>query len=297
MIPNEQSGFSSSGLFSAAATRGPYGSFFAEAYRPSALDARARQAGVTLLELETHRLQQLLRIQAAEARLAHVVWDRRRRGGRRAVRQIERERQRLGRELHTGVGQLLAAIRMQTELIDRHLATPPPAVAQALRNLGTLASEGLEQVRSLSRRFLAPEWQRLSLDAALRRLCEISGVAQQYTGEIHIAPLGRDPDPDIKTLFYRAAQEALSNIVRHSRATRIDISFEQRDNQLVLTIRDNGVGFDPATVFGGPADVASGIGLRAIREQAADLGGKLLVQSGANGTTLEVSMRLLSSNR
>jgi two-component system NarL family sensor kinase len=267
-------------------------SFWSDAYGPLPVEVRAREAVLVLIQLENSLLQRLLRLQAAEAQLSRVVWQKRRRVGRRAVRQIELERTRLARELHTGVGQVLAAIRMQVELIQHHLPRPAEPVAQALLNLGTLAAAALDQVRSISRRFHPPEWQRLPLDVALRQLWAMSGVAEGFSGNIQLASLAHEPDPDIKTLLYRAAQEALSNIIRHARASRIDLNLEDRDNRLVLSIQDNGVGFDTARVFGGPPDVASGIGLRAIREQANGLGGKLLVRSGPLGTTLEVSVPL-----
>jgi two-component system NarL family sensor kinase len=89
--------------------------------------------------------------------------------------------------------------------------------------------------------------------------------------------------------MYRAAQEALSNLIRHSRATSIDLTLDLVETSLVLTIQDNGVGFDARRQFSAPASVASGIGLRSIREQAAAVGGKLIVESSPAGTKLEVS--------
>jgi two-component system, NarL family, sensor kinase len=253
-------------------------------------DVQAREAALVLLQMENRFLQRLVRLQSADARLERAVREKRRQGGRRAVRQIELERQRLGRELHTGVGQLLAAIRLQLDLIEAQLPAPSAPVAQALQHIGALAAEALDQVRSLSRRLHPPDWQRLPLDVALRQLCAISGVAERFAGDIHLASPAREPDPDVKTLLYRAAQEALSNIIRHARASHIVLKLEDRGDHLVLTIHDDGVGFDIARVFEGPPDVASGIGLRAIREQAAALRGKLLIRSGPLGTTLEVSV-------
>ena len=94
----------------------------------------------------------------------------------------------------------------------------------------------------------------------------------------------------MKILIYRGLQEALSNLVRHSLATRIDVALELRDGQLVLSVRDNGVGFDAERLFSAPANVAAGIGLRSIRETAQELGGKLDVESGPDGTKLVVSV-------
>jgi signal transduction histidine kinase len=244
-----------------------------------------------LIDLERGLLVRLARLQTIEAKLWREVARRRGRAGRRAVRQIERDRQRLGRELHTGVGQLLAAIRIQAELLGAHLIEPAPAVQEALYRIQTLAGEALDQVRTVSRRLYPPEWQRLSLDVALRQLWEMSGVAQRFAGVINIQPIPRDPDPEVKTLLYRAAQEALSNIMRHAGATRVDLALSSDAERIYLTVQDNGKGFEVSQAFSGAPAADAGIGLRAVREQALELGGKLVVRSSPIGTTLEVSAR------
>ena len=188
------------------------------------------------------------------------------------------------------MGQMLAAIRLQVEIISRQLPGPPNPVAQALHRIDSLANDALEQVRSISKRLHPPEWQRLTLAAALQQLWEISGIPQRFEGSLRIDPLPAEPDLEVKVLLYRAAQEAFSNLARHSRATRVDAALETLDDRMVLSIEDNGVGFDFAGLLFSPANVASGIGLRSIRELAAALGGKLEVESGALGTKLVVSI-------
>jgi two-component system NarL family sensor kinase len=200
------------------------------------------------------------------------------------------ERQRLGRELHTGVGQALAAIRLQLEVIAAELPVAPGSVAHALRNIATLTEETMEQVRSLSRRLHPPEWQRLTLETAIRQLWETSGVPECFAASLTLDPLPCEPYLEVKILIYRGLQEALSNLVRHSRATRIDAALEVRNGQLLLTIRDNGVGFDAERLFSARDNAAAGIGLRSIREAAQELGGRLIVESGADGTKLEISI-------
>jgi two-component system NarL family sensor kinase len=257
----------------------------------SRVDARMPVVvSVGLLRLEGSLLRHCLRLQLAERDLSSFARDRRRGIGRGAVRQIDLERQRLGRELHTGVGQMLAAIRLQLEIVAAHLLDPPGLVQQALDRISTLANEALEQVRSVSSRLHPPEWQRLTLADALQQLWDISGIPQRFEASLRIQPLPHEPDLEVKVLLYRAAQEALSNVIRHARAIRLEASLETRDDCAILTIRDDGVGFDVAGLLRGPASVASGIGLRSIREQAAALGGRSEIQSGPAGTTLVVSV-------
>jgi signal transduction histidine kinase len=245
-----------------------------------------------LIQLENRLLRRLVRLQQAEERLWRAASRRRGRAGRRAVRLIERERQRLARELHTGIGQLLAAIRIQLEVVAAALPDPPDPVRQALDRIEALAADALDQVRGVSRRLHPPAWQGLSLPEALRQLWETSGIPQRFSGAFDAPPLPREPDPDVKTLLYRAAQEALANAVRHAGASRVDLSLSCNEGQVKVTIQDDGAGFDAARVLGAPPAPGAGIGLRSIREQAADLGGKLLVESGPRGTKLEVSAPL-----
>jgi len=242
-----------------------------------------------LLHLESSLLRHYLRLQLAERDLSTFARNRRRGTGRGAVRQIDLERQRLGRELHTGVGQMLAAIRLQLEIVAAIQPDPPPLVQQALSRISTLANDALEQVRSVSGRLYPPEWQRLTLADALQQLWDLSGIPHRFEASLRIQPLPHEPDLEVKVLIYRAAQEALSNIARHAGATRVDAALKTRGDCAILTVQDDGVGFDAAGLLGGPASVASGIGLRSIREQAAALGGRLEIQSGPSGTRLVVS--------
>jgi signal transduction histidine kinase len=205
------------------------------------------------------------------------------------VRQIELERQRLGRELHTGVGQVFAAIKLQSEIVSLGLTEPSAPVQQALDRIESLIQIGLDQTRSLSHRLHPPEWQRLKLEDAIRQLWELSGIPQKLDALSNIETLPEEPDPEIKALVYRTAQEAFSNITRHARAQRAEVTLEARGGRLILTVRDNGAGFDVPALLAAPPNVTSGIGLRSIREQAIALGGDLTVESGADGTVLRLS--------
>jgi signal transduction histidine kinase len=257
---------------------------------PSApLDRHWRDELTGLLGVQCGLLRKLGRLQDAERRLFSRVQRSRKRDGRTAIRQIERERRRLGRELHTGVGQMLAAMRLQLEFISAQLTTPPPAVDQALGRLLTLAQEALQEVRGISKNLHPPEWQRLSLESALQQLWDLSGIAERCQVRLVIQPLPREPDLEVKVLLYRAAQEALSNLIRHSQAQHIDLCLEARQDQLVLLIQDDGIGFDVDRHFAAPAAIAGGIGIRSIRDQAESIGGKMVLKSGPLGTTLEVT--------
>jgi signal transduction histidine kinase len=245
-----------------------------------------------LLSLQSRFVQHYFRLQSAERDLSSLTQATRPPAGISAVRQVELERERLGRELHTGVGQLLVAIRLQLEVAASQLPSPPAGVQQALDRIATLANDAGEQVRAVSRRLHPPEWQRLSLETAVRQLWESSGVPQRFEASLRIEPLPREPEQEAKVLVYRAVQEALTNLVRHARATRVELVLSTRGDHVLLRIQDNGVGFDVAGLLNAPVNVAQGIGLRSIREQASSLGGTLDMVGGAEGTRLELSVPL-----
>ena len=244
----------------------------------------------TLMDLQNRFIRRYFRLQQVERKLLRRARPKKSGAGRKAIEQIELERQRLGRDLHTGVGQVLAATRLQLEFIDSQMPTPPAAVRQALDRVSALASQALDQVRAVSRRLHPPEWQRLSLADAVRQLWDLSGLPQRTQASIRVGPGLPEPDLESKVLIYRAAQEALSNITRHSHATSVTLSLEVRVQRLVLTIHDNGVGFDADALLNAPPSLSRGIGLRAIHEQAAAIGADFAVRSGPDGTTLEASV-------
>jgi len=229
------------------------------------------------------RLEQTARKLVANAR-------RRQTGGARAVIElIEEERARLGRELHTGVGQLLVSILRQAESAEAQLPAGESAVSQTLGRISAAAAEALSLVRAVSARLHPPEWQRLSLEAALEQLWRISGIPQRYQAELSLDALPVETEPVIKALFYRAAQEALSNIDQHAHASRVRLTLAAGAERIELTVWDNGPGIDTAALAAAPALIGAGLGLRSIREQAAAVGGKMIFESGPLGTRLVVS--------
>jgi two-component system, NarL family, sensor kinase len=256
-----------------------------------AVATRSGEATAVLILLEHGFVQRVRRLEESEAQLRRMALRAQRDAGRRSIRQVEGERRRLGRELHTGIGQLLAAIRIQLEVIETRAPNPSAEIADALDCIGMLAADALEQVRMVSKGLYLPAWQTMPLDDALLQLWDRSGMAQRFTGGVRLGPLVGEPDPETKSLLYRAAQEGLSNVVRHAGASRVDLALDADDDRLTLTVADDGVGFEATRALARAAS-ACGIGLRAIREQAAGLGGRFRVESGATGTRLELSVPL-----
>jgi signal transduction histidine kinase len=181
----------------------------------------------------------------------------------------EAERRSIARELHDGFGQLLAAIQLG-------LRETPIDVDE----LDALVGEALESVRSLAIELRSAMLDDLGLAAALR------AYVRRIMRETELAvDLGVDdlPVPSaIATTCFRIVQEAVLNIVRHARAHRVAIEVRTTTGALTLTVRDDGIGFDPAR---------PGLGIVGMTERAALAGGEIAIASSPGaGTTIRARL-------
>ena len=199
--------------------------------------------------------------------------------------ELEKERARIGRELHAGAGQPLSGIKLNLAILHDQAASFPEAAQKAIFRLEMLADEALQQVRAVSHRLHPPAWQDLPLAMALRSLVESSGLDQHFEMSIQAEDLAEEPSHSIKIALYRCAQECLSNIVRHSGASAVQISLTADGNCLQLKIADNGNGIPPQVN-------STGIGLKALEEHATALGGTCAIATGPDGTTINVRIPL-----
>lgn len=198
------------------------------------------------------------------------------------------ERQRLGRELHTGVGQALAGIHVHASLLEAALPDPPEPVRKNLDRIRALAGTALAQVRGVSRRLYVPDWQAQSLVEALRTLWETSGISEKFAASLDLCELSAEPPPEVRRAIYLLAQEGISNVIQHSDARRVRMTLRQEGGRLTLQVADDGSGFRAPAEPAGPA-ASSGIGLRSMRDLARHLGGDLQIQSTPEGAQLTIS--------
>ena len=196
------------------------------------------------------------------------------------------ERQRLGRELHTGVGQALAGIHVHAGLLEAALPDPPEPVRIRLNWIRALADTALEQVRGVSRRLYMPDWQAQPLVEALRSLWEASGISEKFAASLDLCELSAEPPPEVRRAIYLVAQEGISNIIQHADARRVRMSLAEEGGRLALQVADDGSGFRA------PA-ASAGIGLRSMRDLARQLGGDLLTQSTPEGAQLTISFPVI----
>jgi signal transduction histidine kinase len=196
----------------------------------------------------------------------------------------EEERGRIARELHDDLGQALTALKM--DIVGLLQATPQPLALSALREriLRTLDST-VTAVQRISSELRPSVLDDLGLVAAIeaeaRLLEERSGIECEVSvaGDVTV-------QPEYTTMIYRIVQEALTNVVRHSNATRVEVRLRHRGEELLLEVRDDGRG-----VRAEELDSSTSFGLIGIRERVAMVGGSVQFE-GVDGRGTIVSVRI-----
>jgi signal transduction histidine kinase len=208
-----------------------------------------------------------------------------------SLRRLDERREehvrRVARELHDQAGQLLATVYLSLDGLRSHLA---PEGEQDFARLVEILDQVEVEIRRVAHELRPLILDDLGLVPALRFLGEgvarRSGVAIDVSGSTD----GRLP-PRVETELYRTAQEALSNVARHSKASRAVIEVCRTERELRFRIHDDGCGFDPA--HAPSPDKPRGLGLVGIRERLAPLGGAMEVHSGPReGTELLIRIPL-----
>lgn len=194
------------------------------------------------------------------------------------------ERQRLARELHDSVSQVLFGIGLGAHAASALVETKPGQAKEALEYIRSLADAGLTEMRALIFELRPESLEREGLVAALERQQEFLGTRHGVKVE---ARLCAEPPAslEVKEALYRIAREALQNVVKHALANEVQLTLQATGEGLVLEVRDNGVGFDPSTSFPGH------LGLQSMRERAAQLGANIEIESETGrGTIVRISM-------
>jgi signal transduction histidine kinase len=191
----------------------------------------------------------------------------------------ELEQRRLGQDLHDGICQRLTAIELKTQTLVQMLdKRGRDAVAQA-EEIAAHMREVIAQTRSLARGLSPFILESEGLTSALRELAANSARLFNVNCLFHCDSPAVGIDQGTATHLYRIAQEAVTNAVKHGKAASIEIHLSFKDDRLVLTVSDNGVGLTKAPGAG------PGMGLRTMQYRAGMIGAALLVQSQAKGGT------------
>ncbi|MFP4321321.1 MAG: PAS domain-containing protein [Anaerolineales bacterium] len=189
------------------------------------------------------------------------------------------ERQRLARDLHDAVSQMLFTSNLVAETLAITLEKDPASAPEHLGKLRVLNRGALAEMRMLLAELRPAELEK----AALKQLLE--QLSQAVEGRTHVAvdlvvDDGVTLPPPVQVAFYRVAQEALNNVVKYARAGYVKVSLLQKGGGVRLSIEDDGVGFDPALAM------QKSMGLSIMHERMTEAGGTLEIDSAVGAGTI-----------
>jgi signal transduction histidine kinase len=209
----------------------------------------------------------------------------------RVVAAQEEERQRISRELHDDLGQALTTHLLALRNLQEDLTIPVEQMFGRLQSLYDQSYEIFVKIRRLARDLRPPVLDALGLKVAMQTYCT------EFTRRTHLpvifeADASQPELPDVyKITLYRTLQEALTNVVRHARASQVWVELSVDDDRVSLTVQDNGIGMQEET------SRANGIGLAGLRERITIAGGTLNISSAPKRGTILLAQFPLRENR
>ncbi|GAC1703311.1 MAG: hypothetical protein NVS9B4_11080 [Candidatus Acidiferrum sp.] len=213
----------------------------------------------------------------------------------RLLRSQDEERRRIAREMHDGVGQVVAAVAMNIPTIAKEKDKLSPDAARSLEEIGAMVQEISAEIRTVSYLLHPPLLDEVGLESALRWYVE--GFAERSKIGVALelsSDLGR-LSQDQELALFRVVQECLTNIHRHSGSSTATVRLSRNDKEARLEVKDDGKGMSGKTQSEISSGESRGVGLRGMRERVRQIGGALEVQSNGDGTLVTVALPLSSS--
>ncbi|WP_078552638.1 sensor histidine kinase [Bacillus alkalicellulosilyticus] len=202
---------------------------------------------------------------------------------------IDEERQRLARDLHDAVSQQLFAISMMTAALPHSLQKKPDKVLGQIETIEKMAAAAQSEMRALLLHLRPSHLEGKNLMLGIEDLLTELKLKHQLSINWKIEQLSTIPK-GIEDHLFRLVQEAVSNILRHAKAERIDVQLREVKGQLRLKITDNGIGFDISQ------QKSSSYGLKMMKERVTEIGGVLEIMSApGKGTQVEAKVPLVHS--
>lgn len=190
----------------------------------------------------------------------------------------EVERRRLADELHDRVGQTLTAMNLNLKILQSLLPKETPqSILERLHDAQSLIAEAVNQTRDVIAELHPPILEDFGLGEALKWLGERMKKRSGVSLNIYCAEVAERLPDIIEIAFYRVAQSALDNALRHAQASQITLLFQERSQGVELIVEDDGVGFDPAIVLKSKDYPTWGV--KIMRERMLAVGGQLLIES------------------
>ncbi|MFF9814917.1 sensor histidine kinase [Streptomyces sp. NPDC014006] len=205
------------------------------------------------------------------------------------------ERERLAREIHDTLAQGLSSIQLLLTAAGRALPGAADVAAGHVEQARQAAVDNLAEARRFVAALAPPALDGSTLADALERLCVTTSARHPLTARLHRTGTPAPLPTGHEVALLRIAQSAVSNTVRHARATRVDVTLGHSEAEVTLDVVDDGTGFDPQRLPV-PDPEGGGFGLTAVRARVQDLGGTLALTSApGRGTALSVRLPLTAS--
>ena len=200
---------------------------------------------------------------------------------------LENEKRHIAREVHDELGQILTALRMNITLATVRHAGPVPELLDALNGMKTQVDRAIQGVRNVASSLRPPELD-LGLVTSVEWLCNEFSRHAGVACELKAAHEAIECDASRAVVVFRIVQESLTNISKYAQASQVVVSLVPSANELWVEVRDNGLGFNPATVTR-----SGSLGLLGMRERAIALGGRFEVNSKpGQGTVIDLVIPL-----
>ena len=197
-----------------------------------------------------------------------------------------RERSRLARELHDTLAHTLSGLSVQLEAIKAYWDVDPKLARSSLETSLVTAHSGLEETRRALKALRASPLDDLGLAQAMRSMIESTANRNNLTLDLQIAENLPVLSPDVEQSIYRITQESITNVVNHAQARNLTVKLGFIDGKIVLTIRDDGVGFNTEN-----NKHSSHFGLSGMRDRAEIIGSKLDIMSKpGQGTIVQLTL-------
>ena len=197
-----------------------------------------------------------------------------------------KERQRLAHDLHDAVSQMLFSSSTIAEALPHFLDKDTTKVRTNLERLKRLNQGALAEMRIILRELRYDALTDFNMKELLGQLAQVAMGRTDISVNVNVPVLLNLPS-EVQEVFYRVAQEALNNVVRHAKAGKADIRLSEENNQLILTISDNGRGFDPTQI------TYKSLGLAIMKERAASIDAILEIDSQIDqGTKVSLVWKL-----
>jgi signal transduction histidine kinase len=201
----------------------------------------------------------------------------------------DEERRRIARELHDGVGQLLAGVSMNLSMVGKEKASFTSEGQQSLEQTVLLIEQAAKEIRTMSHLLHPPLLDEVGLDSALRWYIDGFAERSKIDMSTQLAPEFSNGLPrDLALSVFRIIQESLTNIHRHSGSRSAHVRIERSPHEITLEVTDTGRGIPAGIQSKISSGQSSGVGLRGMRERIRQFNGQLDIHSNQEGTRILV---------